>query len=142
MNNDNIEHRLKELFTKHGKLNPHDGFTDRVMGKINDLPIPAVSSSFAKEGKSNWIILTSVSVIALIALIYYFSMTGVSFFSVEFKPVLLPVFEKLFTSFKGLLGSFKISSVTIIIILSIISVFAADQLIRRFQSHKNSLSIL
>lgn len=138
-NMNNTDDFLKEFIQKSDLESPSDGFTIGVMKKIEHITVehPLQMSIFRKL--RNWYIVIFSGIAALAYTVYYFIHSNLQFIYGDYDPMMVPVFKKLFLSFKELLPDLKISSFTIVIILAIMSLFLIDRLINRFRTRKNIL---
>jgi hypothetical protein len=138
-NRDNTDDFLKGFIQKSGLESPSDGFTSRVIRKIeNEVAEQPLQMNIYRKLRS-WYIVIFSGIAAVAYTVYYFIHSNLQFISGDYDPMIIPVFKKLFLSFKELLPGLKVSSFTVVIILAITGLFLIDRLINKFRTRKNIL---
>jgi len=138
-NRDKSEDFLKDFIQKLDLESPSDGFTSRVMNKIeNEVAEQSLQMNIYRKLRS-WYIAIFSAIAAIAYTVYYFIHSNLQFFIGDYDLMIIPVFKKLFLSFKELLPGLKVSSFTVVIILAITGLFLIDRLINRFRTRKNIL---
>ncbi|OQX73651.1 MAG: hypothetical protein B6D61_12285 [Bacteroidetes bacterium 4484_249] len=136
-NEDNInDDFLKRLVRKADIEKPSIDFTQNVMKEIEVLSQKETISTSIINHLNMWYFIAASGLFALGYLTYYFINSGKSFISQNYDPVIIPVFENILLSFKGLFQSFQISSFTLVIIGAVVFLFVLDRLLRKFQVGK------
>ncbi len=138
-NRDKTDDFLKGFIQKLDLESPSDGFTSRVMNKIeNDVVEQPLQMTIYRKLRS-WYIVIFSGIAAIVYTVYYFIHNNLQFIIGDYDLMIIPVFKKLFLSFKELLPGLKVSSFTVVIILAITGLFLIDRLINRFRTRKNLL---
>ena len=133
-NYNNSDDFLKGLVQKSDIEKPSNNFTQNVMKKIKGLSSKETISASLINHINKWYFIAASGLFALGYLTYYFINSGKSFITQNFDPLIIPVFEKIFSSFKSLFQSFQISSFTLVIIGAVVFLFLIDRLLRKFQA--------
>jgi hypothetical protein len=128
---------LKNLIRKSEVSGLSDDFTRRVMIKITEKGQEYSSTVNILERLRYWYIPIILGIAGLAYSIYYFLHLNLNLRSGEFNPMILPVFKRMLLSFKEIIPTLKISSFTIIVLLSIACLVVADLLIARIKPRKN-----
>lgn len=140
MKNEQSEQHIKKLFKTHGTVKPHKDFTSQVMQSIESVSPEKVSDM--REKKWDGMILATAGALAFGGLLYFFIFgNGVHIWG-EYDPIMLPVMKNIWISLKEIITSFKISSVTIVILAGIISILTAERVLRKIQSGKSTIHLV
>ncbi len=121
---------LKKLFGNIKIESPSIDFTQRVMIDIEDLSDENISLKELIRSKV-WYLILAIMVVIVIAGVLYFTPGSREAISQEYRPMLFDVPQIVINNFRNLFSSIKLSSVTVVILISIGSIFIADQFIRR-----------
>jgi hypothetical protein len=139
MEDQQFDRQLKNFFKRTGLLDPSPDFTQKVMGRIHQLPVEIAQAGKISEGTKDWVLFLAMGVVGVLATVWYF-LSYNNIFSDIPKPEYWPLFEKITDSLSGIFSSFRVSSITVSVIAAIILVFAADFAIKKLQSiRKNYL---
>ncbi len=121
---------LKEILGETKLESPSIDFTHRVMTDIENLENESVSITGFILSKI-WYVVLAVMIIAVVAGVLYFTPGSREIISKEYRPLIFDIPQIVLNNFRNLLSSVKVSSVTVVILISIASVFIADQLVRK-----------
>lgn len=140
MNMQNTDKELKKLFKEYASIQPPDNFTNQVLQSIESRQTEkAVNYSFFKQDFSIGII---AGLLAITGIIYILIFTDGAMVWSEYDPIMYPIFKNIWINLKEAISSIKVSSVTIVIIAGIVSLFMAERLIRKIQSNRSSINLL
>ena len=132
---DNTDIKFRRLFEKAGLESPSAQFTGSVMDRIGQLSPETVP---VKEKKTMWTWLGRIGIVMMavggLVGVYLFN---IQLFPESFKPVFDPVFSSVIDSFKGIFGSMKVSSTTIVIILGFVLLIVIERIFSRSKFSKN-----
>lgn len=134
---DNNEDLLRDLVKKADLESPSMDFTQNVMMDIKGLSTSASSTSNIAGIGSLWIWVSLAFLAAFAYLVYYFMGNSPTWLVEKYNPVILPVVERIFESFKGFFQTFKVSSFTLVIFGAVVILFIADGVLRKLQIRKN-----
>jgi hypothetical protein len=127
---------IRKLIQKSDPENPSSSFTEDVMKKIEMLDDQKQESKSFTFNFNYWYFVAAIGMIGVLYVVYYFlSRENILAFQ-NFDPAVMPFIEGILKSFSGIFESFKISSLTIIIIAAIAMLFVIDQVLRRSQAGK------
>lgn len=121
---------LKKLFGETKLESPSVDFTHRVMFDIENLRnerIPITEFLLSKI----WYVILGVMILVVIVGVLYFTPGSRELFSKEYRPLLFDIPHIVLNNFRNLFSSIKLSSITVVILISIGSIFVADQLVRK-----------
>jgi hypothetical protein len=140
MNTQNTEDHLKKIFKAHGTIEPKVDMTEQIMRSIQGIPLE--SSIERKEmGWYRWALIIT-GIISIGGLIYYFIFGNGHSVIGEFNPILLPVFKNIWINLQEVFDSFEVSSITIVILAGLFSLFMIERLLRKIQSGKGALHLI
>ena len=139
-NKDNPDQFLKELVQKTEVEKTSQNFTQNVMREVKILAsMNNEKSSFSFSDLVNkWYLAGTAGVFAIAYLIYFIISNNIKIISKEYDPMIIPVFKKIFSTFRDLFHSFQISSFTIMIIGAILLLFLIDRLLKKFLADKHT----
>ena len=132
---------LKKIFRESGLDVPSDDFTGRVMNKIEVVTVEQRPQASLLKKLRDWYLPVFTGIVALGLSVFYLS-DNYQIFPENYDPLIVPVFKKIFLGFQELVPELKISSFTIVIILSIAGLFLLDRLISRFKTKSSLLFAL
>ena len=121
---------LKQLFEETQLESPSDDFTGRVMVDIENLGNESVSITEWILSKI-WYLVLAVMILVVVAGVLYFTPGSREIISKEYRPLLFDIPQIVLNNFRNLFSSIKLSSVTVVILISIGSIFIADQFVRK-----------
>jgi hypothetical protein len=121
---------FKKLVGETKLESPSVDFTKRVMLDIENLSSEPVSITGFLISKI-WYLILAVMIVVVIAGVLYFTPGSREVILKEYRPLLFDIPQLVINNFRNLFSSVKLSSVTVVILISIASVFAADQFIRK-----------
>jgi len=127
---------LKKLIQKSDPENPSPSFTGEVMKKIELIDDQKEETRSFPFNFNFWYFVAGIGFIGILYVIYFFLSRDSNFLGLNFDPAVIPFFKSILQSFIGIFKSFKISSLTIIIIAAIALLFVIDQILRRSQASK------
>lgn len=135
--------RLRELVRKSGISQPSEKFTEKVMERIHNEPVPEVPlvQTFFTRQRLIWLVLAALAVVAVVVFLINWSP-----FDLNPENMSLQQFERLIPYFQntvaGLLKFFNFltgSSLPLIIGLGIVILVAADRILRRLILNRSML---
>jgi hypothetical protein len=121
---------IKKLIGETKLESPSIDFTQRVMTDIENLSREPVSITDFIISKI-WYLILAVMIVVVIAGVLYFTPGSRELILREYRPLLFDLPQIVINNFRNLFSSVKISSVTVVILISIASIFAADQFVRK-----------
>ncbi len=132
MNSNNMtqDDFIKKLIGETKLESPSIDFTQRVMTDIENLSREPVSITDFIISKI-WYLILAVMIVVVIAGVLYFTPGSRELILREYRPLLFDLPQIVINNFRNLFSSVKISSVTVVILISIASIFAADQFVRK-----------
>ncbi|MCB2221520.1 MAG: hypothetical protein KQI35_14065 [Bacteroidetes bacterium] len=140
MNTQNTENNLKKIFKAHGTVEPKTDITEQIMRSIQGIPIETAAER-KEMGWYRWALVIT-GVISIAGLIYYFIFGNGHSVMGEFNPILIPVFKNIWINLKEVFDSFKVSSITIVILAGMVSLFMIERLLKKIQSGRGALHII
>jgi len=132
MNSNNMtqDDFIKKLIGETKLESPSIDFTQRVMTDIENLSREPVSITDFIISKI-WYLILAVMIVVVIAGVLYFTPGSRELILREYRPLLFDLPQIVINNFRNLFSSVKISSVTVVILISIASIFAADRFVRK-----------
>jgi hypothetical protein len=121
---------IKKLIGETKLESPSIDFTQRVMTDIENLSREPVSITDFIISKI-WYLILAVMIVVVIAGVLYFTPGSRELILREYRPLLFDLPQIVINNFRNLFSSVKISSVTVVILISIASIFAAEQFVRK-----------
>ena len=135
-NKNNTDDFLKDLIQKSDIENPSVDFTNKVMKEVEAYSEKKSVLILLIKKINKWYYLAAAGLLVLIYLTYYFiPFDNLSLFD-QYDPAFVSVFENIFYNFKQLFHSFQISSITLIIIIAIFTLFLTDHLLKKLHPGK------
>lgn len=135
-NKNNTDDFLKDLIQKSDIERPSVDFTNKVMREVEAYSEKKSVLILLIKKINKWHYLTAAGLLVLIYLTYYFlPFDNLSLFD-RYDPAIISVFENIFYNFKQLFHSFQISSITLIIIIAIFTLFLTDRLLKTLHPGK------
>jgi hypothetical protein len=129
------EELIRELVSKSDLEKAPEGFTENLMKKIKlegSADGPPLSTRI--DWKLFWLITAAIGASA--ALVIFYVLPALNLTQGDFLSYLGPVSEKLFQNFREMLTGFRVSSVTIIIILAVFALVILDTVLKHFTSFR------
>lgn len=135
-NKNNTDDFLKDLIQKSDIEKPSVDFTNKVMREVEAYSKKKSVLILLIKKINNWYYLAAAGLLVLIYLTYYFiPFNNLSLFE-QYDPAFVSVFENIFYNFKQLFHSFQISSITLIIIIAIFTLFLTDRVLKKLHPGK------
>ncbi len=133
--NDNYDIKFRKLFQKTGLESPSPGFTSALMRKIEQME-PSSEHVSDNSVSNSWFWGIFITILAGLGLssMYYFD---IGLLPDSFKPILSPVFESIYHSFKSIFENIEISSTTLVIILGFVSIVGIERILNKLKVTKN-----
>jgi len=133
--------KLKEIIKKSGIEMPSDQFTGNVMKSLRG----AVSENLIEKNPALTFpgLLIGISIALLIAALIYFFMYYGNFLLVkEFDPIFTPVLKDFYQYIAEIFNSFRVSSITIVIIGGCLVLIGLDYFFRRLNLFRKTYFII
>jgi|GEM_PF-2564522 len=129
------EELIRELVSKSDLEEAPEGFTENLMRKIKlEGSVDGPPLSTRMDWKLFWLITTSIGASA--ALVIFYVLPALDLSQGDFLSYLGPVTGKLFQNFREMLTGFRVSSITIIIIVAVFALIILDTVLKHFTSFR------
>lgn len=140
MNKQNNDINLEKLFRSHGTIEPNARLTENIMQAIEASDEKTTTAISETYGAKYFFVIPAI--LAFAGFVYFFVFgNGVLIWS-EYDPILFPIFKSIWLSLKDIFLSFKVSSVTIIILGGLGSLFMVERILRKLQSARSSMHLI
>ena len=135
--NDKYDKDFKILFQQTLEEDPPHGFTEKLMENIEkSMEGSAVPDNQNLRNTLSWVLMGVAFLIIGSAVLYYFR---IQLFADNTSEILIPVFKSLESSFLFMFSNFRISPLTLAVIVGIISLILIDKLLS-YRNFKKDIS--
>jgi hypothetical protein len=132
--------KLRELIRHTGISSPGDQFTDKLMNRIRQEPVPEESLSRTLLPRRTWWLLAAGFVLVIVVVFFFnwsiFDLNPKNI-NVERYEQLIPAFQSIVNSFRNISGFLTNSSLPLIIGIGIVSLLVVDRLVRKLTLGKS-----